>query len=76
MSVSTYQWELEYEELKKFGKVSILYDDTDNSSNHKPIYHKLNVNTIQKNILILPYHENSKYLMEITEPNKWAIAFN
>ena len=48
MSVLTYQWKLEYEGLKISSKVSNPYDDTDDSSTYKPIYHKVSVDTIQK----------------------------
>lgn len=74
-SVLTYQWQLEYEENQKgYDKLS-PYNEDGNTSNCTPIYHKVSVDTFQKNILMIPYHTSSKFLLEIMDQSKWAQAF-
>jgi len=74
-SVLTYQWQLEYKENQKSTGKCSPYDEDNNASNLTPIYHIVSVNTFQKNVLMIPYHNKSKFLMEIIDQSKWAKAF-
>ena len=59
ISVLTYQWELEFNCLKKQTKPLSPYDDKDNISNYTLVYHKVSIDTIQMNVLMIPCHINS-----------------
>ena len=41
-----------------------------------PVYHKVNVDALQKHCLTIPYHQQSQYIMEVTNIDEWANAFS
>lgn len=75
ISVLTYQWQLEYQEnqIKNKKRHSRLIED--NINKLTPVYHKVSVDTFQKNILMIPLHNQSQYLLEIIDQNQWAQSF-
>ena len=74
-SVLTYQWQLEYVKNQKNYKKLSPYDNNDNATLCTPVYHKVSVDTLQKNILMIPYHPNNKFLMEVIDESKWAKSY-
>ena len=74
-SVLTYQWQLEYKENQNSDGKQTPYDDSDNASKLTPIYHIVSVDTFQKNVLMIPNHRESQFLMEIIDQSKWGKAF-
>ena len=41
-----------------------------------PVYYKISADQIQKHCLILPYEENSHFVMEIIDQELWGSAFS
>ena len=67
ISVLTYRWQMEYENEKAMKDSQAHYNKNESSSILTPVYHKVSVNTIQKHCLIIPYKEDSHFVMEIIE---------
>ena len=74
--VITYQWQLECANVKINKQGNIQYTENVLGTNLVPVYHKVSIDCIQKHCLILPYEENSQYVMEINNPMLWAEAFS
>ena len=67
VSVLTYWWQLEYDQVSVSKKTNIQYEESEEISELIPVYHKISVDLIQKHCLILPYEENSQFVMEIID---------
>jgi hypothetical protein len=76
MSVLTYRWQLEYENVKAKKDSNAQYNETKNSNDLIPVYHKVSIDTIQKHCLILPYSEGSQFVMELIDQNMWEDCFS
>ena len=76
MSVLTYRQELEYVNKYVNGHNLSPFDIEDDSTYLTPVYHKVSVDCFHKNILMIPYHKNSRFLMEIIDINKWGDIFS
>ena len=76
MSVLTYRWQLEYTNIKENRQVNAQYDEEYVKSKNIPVYHKVSIASIQKHCLVIPYEENSPFVMEIIDQDLWANAFS
>ena len=76
-SVLTYQWRLEYEEdSEKKDHPSEPHNMKDDATKWTPSYRSVSVDTLQKHCLMIPCHENSKFVLQVIEQNKWAASFS
>ena len=76
ISVLTYRWQLEYTNFKENRQVNAQYDEEYVKSEMIPVYHKVSMDSIQKHCLVIPYEENSPFVMEIIDLDLWATAFS
>ena len=76
MSVLTYRWEMEYDGVQEKTQKNTQYNENDNDTDMKPIFHKVGIDTIQKHCLIIPYHQTSIFVMEVIDQEHWALAFS
>ena len=75
-SVLTYRWQLEYKNVRESKQANTQYDDRDNMQEFILVYHKISIDTIQKHCLIIPYEDNSHFVMEVVDQDLWAKAFS
>jgi hypothetical protein len=77
MSVLTYQWQLEYEEdNNQYQRHLSPYDLLDDTENLTSVYRNVSIDTLQQQCLMIPYHQNSRFLMEVIDQHKWATSFS
>ena len=58
-----------------FHQVEVQYRPTDSMVNAIPIYCKVDVDTIDSHVLMVPYHKESQFLMEVIDEATWASRF-
>lgn len=75
ISVFTYRWQLEHKNIKECRQPTAQYNDDINTQDLLPIYHKVNIDCIHKHCLIVPYKQNSQYVMEVIDQDQWAKCF-
>ena len=76
VSVLTYRWQMEYENVKVIRDSNAQYQETINSSELTPVYHTVTIDSIQKHCLIVPYKNESQFVMEVIDQNIWASCFS
>ena len=76
LSVLSYRWQREFENVKAIRSTNAQYVGMDNSMELTPVYHKVDIDTIQKHCLIVPSKENSQFVMEIIDQDLWANCFS
>ena len=67
MSVLAYRWQLEFKNIGISRASNAQYNDDGVTSGEKPVYHKISANSIHKHCLMLPYHKESHFVMEIID---------
>ena len=67
---------MEYENIKETRHSNAQYNVLENSSELTPVYNKVSVDSIQKHCLIVPYKENSQFVMEIIDQDLWSNSFS
>ena len=76
MSVLTYRWQLEYENTKETRHSQAQYKNDSDASNLSPVYHKVSIDSIHKHCLIVPFHNQSQFVMEIIDQEHWSTCFS
>ena len=76
MSVLAYRWQMENTIQKQYKQVNAHHDKCIYDINLKPKYHRISIDSIQQHCLIIPYEENSQFIMQINEPALWANSFS
>jgi len=76
VSVLSYRWQMEYENVKAIRSTNAQYVDMVRSKELTPVYHKVSIESIQKHCLIVPYKEDSQFVMEIIDEDLWANCFS
>ena len=65
MSVLTYRWQLENTIQKQYKQVNAHHDNQICDMDLMPKFHKISIDSIQQHCLILPYEENSQFIMQL-----------
>ncbi len=76
MSVLSYRWQLEFENIKETRLSNAQYSENADSRELKAVYHKVSVDSIHKHCLIVPFENNNQYVMEIVDQSVWASCFS
>ena len=72
----TCRWQLENTIQKQYKQVNAHHDDRICNMDLLPNFHMISIDSIQKHCLIVPYKENSQFIMQINEPKLWADSFS
>ena len=76
VSVLSFRWQMEYENVKAARAPNAQYIEMESSLELAPVYHKVSIDSIQKHCLIIPYKEDSQFVMEIIDQDLWANCFS
>ena len=76
MSVLTYRWQLEYKNVRESKQANAQYNIGADLNDLSPVYHRVSVDCIHNHCLIVPYHKNSHFVMEIIDQEAWASCFS
>ena len=67
---------MEYQNVNASKDNQAHYDENKILSRPEPIYHKVSVESIQKHCLIIPYSNESQFVMEIIDQEMRANCFS
>ena len=67
---------MEYANVHALKDIQAQYNENGNAFNLQPIYHKVSVESIHKHCLIIPYSNESHFVMEIIDQDMWANCFS
>ena len=76
LSVLTYKWQLKNTIQRQYKEVNAHHDYRFCNMELLPKLYKISIDSIQKHCLILPYEDNSHFIMHINEPKLWADSFS
>jgi len=76
-SVLTLRWRLKYKEDTVLTEIEESpYEPLESDTGLTPMYKLIPVSDILGHCLMIPYHEESKYLFQVIDPKIWGDKFN
>ena len=76
VSVLTYWWQLEYENVSESRRINAQYTIGKNTQGLSAVYQKASIDCVHKHCLIVPYQNSSQFVMEVIDQDKWADCFS